>query len=96
MSARLGLGHPAHVDLASDGGGDQSGSALLQEVDGSLGFSGEGVKFCIPFFYLHYNCSLLGDRRQCKPDVSYVNKMNVASAPSLFPSLKLLKYHVGF
>ncbi len=33
------------IDLAGDGGGDQSGSALLQEVDGALGFGGESVEF---------------------------------------------------
>jgi hypothetical protein len=38
-SCRLVLrDQPAHVDLAGDGGGDQSGSALLEEGDRSLGF----------------------------------------------------------
>ena len=34
----------AHVDLAGDGGGDQRGAAFLQQVDGALGFGGEGVE----------------------------------------------------
>ena len=33
-----------HVDLAGDGGGDQRSAAFLQQVDGALGFGGEGVK----------------------------------------------------
>ena len=35
---------PAHVDLAGDGGGDQGGAAFLEQVDGTLGFGGEGVE----------------------------------------------------
>ena len=35
----------AHINLPGDGGGDQRGAALLQEVDGALRFGGEGVKF---------------------------------------------------
>ena len=35
---------PRSVDLAGDGGGDQSGATFLQQVDGSLGFGGEGIK----------------------------------------------------
>ena len=34
----------AHVDLAGDGGGDQGGAAFLEQVDGALGFGGEGVE----------------------------------------------------
>lgn len=34
----------ADFDLAGDGGGDESGAALLQEVDGTLGFGGVGVE----------------------------------------------------
>lgn len=32
------------VDLAGDGGGDQGGTALLQEVDGSSGVDGESIQ----------------------------------------------------
>ena len=32
-SCGLFLCHPAHVDLAGDGGGDESGAAFLKEVD---------------------------------------------------------------
>jgi hypothetical protein len=35
----------AHIDLASDGCGDEGGATFLEEVDGSLGFSGEGIEF---------------------------------------------------
>jgi hypothetical protein len=32
-----------NIDLADDCGEDQGGAAFLQEVDGPLGFGGEGV-----------------------------------------------------
>ena len=35
---------PAHIDLAGDGGGNQGGATLLQDVDGALGFGGEIVE----------------------------------------------------
>jgi hypothetical protein len=34
----------AHVDLAGDGGGNKGGAAFLQEADGGLGFSYQGVE----------------------------------------------------
>ena len=34
----------ADVDLAGDGGGDQGGAAFVRQVDGALGFGGEGVE----------------------------------------------------
>jgi hypothetical protein len=33
-----------HIDLAGDGGGDEGGPAFLEQVDGALGFGGEGGK----------------------------------------------------
>ena len=40
------------VDLTGDGGGDEGGAAFLQQVNGALGFGGEGVElfreFCDP------------------------------------------------
>ena len=41
---RLLFGKVAHVILAGDGGGNQRGPAFLQQVDGALGFGGEGVE----------------------------------------------------
>ena len=41
---QLRSGQSAHVDLPGDGGGDQRGPAFLQQVNGALGFGGEGVE----------------------------------------------------
>ena len=38
------FGAGTNVNLAGDGGGDQGGPAFLQQVDGALGFGGEGVE----------------------------------------------------
>jgi hypothetical protein len=40
---RSGRNQAADIDLAGDCGGDQGGAAFLEEVDGALGFGGEGV-----------------------------------------------------
>src|SRR5262249_55270706 len=44
ITQRRGVAKIANVDLAGDGGGDQCGAAFLQEIDGALGFGGEGVE----------------------------------------------------
>jgi len=34
----------SYIDLAGDGGGDQSGAAFFQQLDPALGFGGESVE----------------------------------------------------
>lgn len=34
-----------NINLPGNGGGDQRGAALLQQVNGALGFGGQGIEF---------------------------------------------------
>ena len=40
----LGIGFPSYINWAGDGGGDEGGAAFLQQVNGPLGFGGEGAE----------------------------------------------------
>ena len=59
QAASMSSREPAHVDLAGDGSGDQGGAAFLQQVDGSLGFGGEGIdlRICGSMKSTISNCS---------------------------------------
>ena len=47
-SCGTGLGEVADIDLAGDGGGDQSGAAFVEEVDGTLGLRNQRIK---PYYF---------------------------------------------
>ncbi len=60
-----GLPHaptPRNVDLAGHGRGDQRGAALLEKVDGALGFARESVQMCGTLVEVNKNHLLLRNR----------------------------------
>ena len=59
----------SNVDLAGDGGGDQSGAAFLQQLDPALGFGGEGVELCCFGLHKRANRLLLKDWGHWKDEV---------------------------
>ena len=50
----------AHVDLAGDGGGDQSGAAFLEQADGNFLFSDQSTKLRKQSLYIVHDGELLG------------------------------------
>ena len=69
VPARCGL------DLAGDGGGDQRGPAFLQEVDGALGFGGEGVELGSLGSEVLDDGDLLVSRWYCDGDLSVPSRI---------------------
>ena len=74
------FGDVAHVDLAGDGGGEQRGPAFLQQVDGTLGFGGQGVEFSESLDDVRYDEGLFLQRRN----------RNLQSSRRNWPRRKLL------
>ncbi len=53
-----------HIDLPRDGSGDKGGAAFLEEIDGALGFGGEGVEAASCACDMGGNFSLLNQWRK--------------------------------
>mgnify|MGYP007123224232 CR=1 FL=1 len=68
--------------MPGDGGGNQRGAALLQQVDGVLGFGGEGVEFGGFSAHKRHYCLLLRNWRDRNDEIVDLFRTDVRHAYS--------------